>query len=87
MGSILSQYIYDCGLSKKKFAEDIGFSEGMVYKWCNDVCPIPLPRIALLAEYFSECNGEPPNVIIFKFVLEDSTVRAVLDTYRRAKKQ
>ena len=84
MGSMLSQYIKKTNQTKRKFAHDIGFGEATVYKWCNDDVPIPLDQIALLAEYFSDMLKQPPNVIIFKFVLEDTTVRAVLATYRRS---
>mgnify|MGYP003125705803 FL=1 len=87
MGFTLSQYIHKTKQTKRKFAHDIGFGEATVYKWCNDDVPIPLDQIALLAEYFSDILKEPPNVIIFKFVLQDSTVRAVLASYRRSQQK
>lgn len=82
MGSVLSEYIHLHCKSKRQFAADIGFNENTIYKWCNDDAPIPLDKIALLAEYFHDMTGEPPNLFIFRVVMQEPTVSAVLAAFR-----
>jgi transcriptional regulator with XRE-family HTH domain len=83
MGSVLGEYIHKHCKSKRAFAADIGFNENTIYKWCNDDRPIPIDKIALLAEYFHDLSGEPPNLFIFRVVLQEPTVRAVMAAFQQ----
>jgi hypothetical protein len=35
-----------------------------------------------MAEYFFEMTGEPPNLFIFRLVMQEPTVRAVLASFQ-----
>ena len=83
MGSILNQYIHDHFKNRRAFCEDIGFRESTVSNWCNDRATIPLSKIAIMAEYFHELTGEPPNLFIFRIVMQEPTIRAVLSSYQQ----
>ena len=83
MGSILNQYIHEHFKNRRAFCEDIGFRESTVSNWCNDRTTIPLPKIAIMAEYFNELTGEPPNLFIFRIAMQEPTVRAVLANYKQ----
>jgi len=83
MGSILNQYIHDNCKSRRAFCGDIGFRESTVSNWCNDRATIPLSKIAIMAEYFHDLTGEPPNLFIFRIVMHEPTVRAVLSSFQQ----
>lgn len=82
MGSILNQYIHEHHKSRRAFCSEIGFRESTVSNWCNDRATIPLSKIAIMAEYFYEMTGEPPNLFIFRLVMQEPTVRAVLSSFQ-----
>ena len=82
MGSILNQYIHDHHKSRRAFCIEIGFRESTVSNWCNDRGTIPLQKIAIMAEYFHDLTGEPPNLFIFRIVMQEPTVRAVLSSFQ-----
>ena len=83
MGSILNQYIHDHFKNRRAFCEDIGFRESTVSNWCNDRATIPLSKIAIMAEYFHDLTGEPPNLFIFRIVMQEPTIRAVLSSFQQ----
>ena len=84
-GSVLTDYIYKHCKSRRAFCADIGFRESTVANWCNDNTPIPLHKIAIMAEFFEEITKEPPHVFIFRLVMQETTVAKVISTYQRSK--
>jgi len=82
MGAFLRIEILKHYKSIRAFSRDSGFSETTVLNWVNDRNPIPLSRLAILAEYFSELDGSPPNIFIMKMVFRHPEVIKVMAHWR-----
>ncbi len=87
MGSILGQYIHDHCRSRRAFCADIGFRESTVSNWCNDRVSVPLPKIAIMAEYFEEYTNEPPSVFVFRLVMAEPTTLKIIQSYQKKQRK
>ena len=82
MGEFLRREILKHYKSIRAFSRDSGFSETTVLNWVNDRNPVPLSRLAILAEYFSELDDSPPNIFIMKMVFRHPEVIKVMARWR-----
>lgn len=86
MGDLLRTEILKHYKSIKAFSRDSGFRETTVLNWVNDRNPVPLSRLAILAEYFSELDGTPPNIFIMRMVFHHPEVNKVMTQWRKQQK-
>jgi hypothetical protein len=84
-GQLLLSWIHEHCKTVRSFCDDIGFPESTVRNWYNNDVPIPIEKMAIIGEYFSEITGEPPHVFVMRLVMHNRHVVEVVKVWQKKK--